>query len=275
MRQSVIIDCFPESTARYRKGYAVVAIDVIRATTMAISAVAAGWRCYVVPTLEAARSLQRKLGNAVLAGELGGEVPTGFDMNNSPVELTARTDSHRPLILLSSSGTHLIHRAGRCEAAYLACLRNYTALTENLAGRYHRIALIGAGSRGEFREEDEMCCAWIAERLMRHGYQAENAATKERVNRWKDAPAATCFEGHSVDYLRRTGQLKDLDFILAHVDDLNAIFGFREGYVTMMPAEREPPIQAVLKHPTAPARIPNIRRDVEAVGQDTPELPAR
>jgi 2-phosphosulfolactate phosphatase len=238
MRQSVIIDCFPESAARYRKGYAVVAIDVIRATTMAISAVAAGWRCYAVPTLEAARSLHRTLDNAVLAGEVGGDMPQGFDMNNSPVELARRTDSHRPLILLSSSGTQLIHEAGQCEAAYLACLRNYSALAKYLAGRHQRIALIGAGSRGEFREEDEMCCAWIAEGLMRRGCQAEDATTRERVNRWKDAPAAACFLGHSVDYLRRTGQLRDLDFILAHLDDLNAIFTLRERQVAMMPAAK-------------------------------------
>lgn len=238
MRQSVIIDCFPESAARYRRGYAVVAIDVIRATTMAISAVAAGWRCYAVPTLEAARSLRRELDNAVLAGEVGGNMPEGFDMNSSPVELAARTDNHRPLILLSSSGTQLIHEAGRCEAAYLACLRNYTAMAKYLVGLHQRIALIGAGSRGEFREEDEMCCAWIAEGLMRHGYQAENAATSERVNHWKDAPAAACFVGHSVDYLRRTGQLRDLDFILAHLDDLNAIFTLREGQIAIMPAAK-------------------------------------
>jgi len=238
MRQSVIIDCFPESAARYRKGYAVVAVDVIRATTMAISAVAAGWRCYAVPTLEAARSLHRELDNAVLAGEVGGNMPEGFNMNNSPVELARRTDSHRPLILLSSSGTQLIREAGRCEAAYLACLRNYTAMAKYLVGRHQRIALIGAGSRGEFREEDEMCCAWIAEGLMRHGCQAENATTRDRVNRWKDAPAAACFVGHSVDYLRRTGQLGDLDFILAHLDDLNAIFTLREGQIAIMPAAK-------------------------------------
>jgi hypothetical protein len=31
MQKQVIIDCFPESVLKYQKGYAVVAIDVIRA----------------------------------------------------------------------------------------------------------------------------------------------------------------------------------------------------------------------------------------------------
>jgi len=140
MRQSVIIDCFPESAARYRKGYAVVAIDVIRATTMAISAVAAGWRCYAVPTLEAARSLHRELDNAVLAGEVGGNMPEGFNMNNSPVELARRTDSHRPLILLSSSGTQLIREAGRC-LVMLAKIasKSFVIVLLDSYGKYTRI----------------------------------------------------------------------------------------------------------------------------------------
>jgi hypothetical protein len=35
MSRSVVIDCFPESAAAYKEGFAVVAIDVIRATTTA------------------------------------------------------------------------------------------------------------------------------------------------------------------------------------------------------------------------------------------------
>ena len=33
--RSVVIDCLPDSVRRYREGYAIVAIDVIRATTVA------------------------------------------------------------------------------------------------------------------------------------------------------------------------------------------------------------------------------------------------
>src|SRR6266436_8387169 len=103
--KTVVIDCFPESVARYRKRYAVVAVDVVRATTTAISAVAAGRRCFLVPTIEAANQLAAKLGNALLVGEQRGVMPPDFDLNNSPVELVARTDLGRPAILLSSSGT--------------------------------------------------------------------------------------------------------------------------------------------------------------------------
>jgi hypothetical protein len=63
MADTVVINCFPESARQYLSGYAIVAIDVIRATTMAITAAAAGRRCFPVPTLEAAFDLAGLLRN--------------------------------------------------------------------------------------------------------------------------------------------------------------------------------------------------------------------
>jgi hypothetical protein len=39
-----------------------------------------------------------------------------------------------------------------------------------------------------------------------------------------------------VDFLRRTSQLRDLDFILAHIDDLRDVFEVRDGEVKMVRA---------------------------------------
>src|ERR1017187_2000053 len=102
MRPSVVIDCFPESAPRYNHGYAIVAVDVIRATTTIATAVSLGRRCFPVASREAAWGLSAGLHNPLLAGELGGVVPAGFEMDNSPAELAQRTDNSRPLILLSS-----------------------------------------------------------------------------------------------------------------------------------------------------------------------------
>jgi len=125
-------------------------------------------------------------------------------------------------VLLSSSGTRLCHEAGRCEAAFLACLRNYASTAAYLATRFPAIAVIGAGNYGEFREEDQMCCAWLAENLMDLGYQAADRHTLDIVHRWKDRPIGAWTSNKSAKYLRDSGQDEDLEFILQHVADLNA-----------------------------------------------------
>jgi 2-phosphosulfolactate phosphatase len=201
-----------------------VAIDVIRATTLAVSAVAAGRRCLVAASVADALALRSQLGSALLAGELGGEMPNGFDMNNSPSELAVRDDVDRPLVMLSSSGTELmlaVRRATRF--AYVACLRNLTAAAQHLVGRHQRVALIGAGSRGEFREEDQMGCSWLAAKLLAAGYVPEDTATAELVERWRGVPATAIEAGNSAAYLRRTDQLGDLAFTRDHIDDLDLV----------------------------------------------------
>ena len=128
MTETVVIDCFPSSVARYIDDHAIVAVDVIRATTMAVTAVAAGRRCLVAADLQDAFAIRDRIGNAVLAGELGGEMPEGFDMNNSPADLALRGDVQRPLVMLSSLGTQLMLEASRsAHGAFIACFRNFTA----------------------------------------------------------------------------------------------------------------------------------------------------
>jgi 2-phosphosulfolactate phosphatase len=241
MPRSVVIDCFPESAARYRKGYAVVVIDVVRATTTAITAVALGRRCLPVVSLDAAHSLARRLADPLLVGEIDGIMPSGFDINNSPAALVKRKDLHRPAILLSSSGTKLLQTAACCEVAFLACLRNFTSLATHLASNFADVAVIGAGTRGEFREEDQMCCAWIADRLLEFGYRARDDATQTIAARWRGCSPDAWTRGNSAAYLRRSQQLDDLDFILGHIDDLRAIFTLSDGEVVCEPLAKADP----------------------------------
>jgi 2-phosphosulfolactate phosphatase len=242
MNRRVVIDCFPEAAARWRDHYAVVAIDVVRATTTAITAAATGRRCFPVASLDEAFELAATLDNPLLVGELAGVMPEGFDINNSPAVLAARTDVGRPAILLSSTGTRLCKEADKGEAAFLACLRNHSAVARYLGREFPRVALIGAGTRDEFREEDQMCCAWIARSLMKAGYAAQDLQTAEIVERWRDARPDAWVGGKSAGYLRRSGQLADLDFVLAHIDDLTGVYALRDGQVVAAPrAGAQPP----------------------------------
>ena len=231
MRKTVVIDCFPESVETYRNGYAIVAVDVIRATTTVVTGVARGRKCFPVPSIEAADLLATQLTNPLLVGELNGLKPYRFEMNNSPAELESRTDIHRPMILLSTSGTRLICGAQEEQRMYVACLRNYSSQAAYLAAHYSTVALIGAGTKGEFREEDQLCCAWIGERLLRAGFEPQDARTTAIIERWSSVPADAIIDGASAQYLRRSDQCQDLEFILTHVDDLDEVYRFERDQV--------------------------------------------
>jgi len=210
---------------------AVVAVDVIRATTTAATAVAAGHRCHPVGSIEAAVGLAAGMPDALLAGELGGFRPYGFDLQNSPTELLARTDRSRPVVLLSTSGTGLMCEAAGVRPTYVACLRNVSATVHALAGRHQHVLIAGADSRGQFREEDQLCCVRIAAGLLGVGHELGDEPTRSLHARWSGAPDDAFMSSRSVSYLRRTDQLEDLRFVLEHIDDYDGALIMSEGEV--------------------------------------------
>jgi len=229
LRKTVAIGCYVEGFNDYGERTP-VAIDVIRATTTAVTAVALGRRCLPVGTLEDAERLARELDNVLLAGELGGEMPYGFEMTNSPAQLARRSDTERPMILLSTSGTRLVTSAPA--PVFVACLRNYEAQTEELIRHHPQVALVGAGTRGEFRDEDQLCCAWIGAGLLAAGYEPIDDTTRHVIERWRDSPVDSIVTGKSAEYLRSTDQLQDLDLVLGHVNDLGDVFAYSHGEIT-------------------------------------------
>jgi len=225
MEKKVVIDCFQEGTYRYRNEYAIVVVDVMRATTTAATAVSMGRRVFPARTTDEAFVIASTFEDPLLVGELGGNMPYGFHLTNSPVQIAARDDIHRPMVLVSSSGTALLMSSAGSQGVLTACFRNFRAVGEHLCGKYEKIAIVGAGTRGQFRKEDQMCCAWVADILVSDGYKGETPQTREYIYRWKGVSAEEARTGESADYLRNSGQQDDLEFILTHVDDLKTVPG--------------------------------------------------
>lgn len=229
MSKFVIIDC--GEGISFNSNDAIVVVDVIRSTTLVATIIAEGRRCFFAPSVEEAFKIAVGLDNPLLVGESGGIIPKGFEINNSPVEIENRRDIERPAIIVSTSGIPFLYSLNAHNSLFVACLRNYGATTKYLKGRYDRIALLGAPHKGEFREEDQICCAWIAHGLRLAGYKSENRQTNEIINRWKKASADVCAQGKSADCLRATGQTRDLTYVLDHINDLNAVLIVRKNEI--------------------------------------------
>src|SRR5688572_7621749 len=103
MSGTLLIDRFPESADRYRSRYAIVAIDVIRATTTATTALESGRRVFPARNSDEAFVVAALLDMPLLVGELGGNMPDGFDITNSPAQIARRDDVRRSMVLVSSS----------------------------------------------------------------------------------------------------------------------------------------------------------------------------
>lgn len=219
MKRSFVVDNLPVAVSRYRHTHVLVVADVFRATTTLLTALAAGREVYVARSVDEAHQLAAAVPDALLLGEQAGDQPQGFDMNNSP-SLLEGMDDRRPVVVLSSSGTPLLVEAALAPAAYALCLRNLTATAEHLVELDGPFALIGAGTRGAPRAEDQMACARLGRKLMDLGCTPADENAAREVESWSGQPLGALRDGPSAGYLRRSQQEVDIDFVLSHLDDL-------------------------------------------------------
>jgi phosphosulfolactate phosphohydrolase-like enzyme len=106
--------------AELRSAGIAVVIDVLRATSTATQALAAGYR-RVLCAESIARAAGLRAPGRVLAGERRCLRPPGFDQGNSPLEAATRRGDElvlrRPMVLQRSSP----RRAGRRPCCWRAC----------------------------------------------------------------------------------------------------------------------------------------------------------
>jgi 2-phosphosulfolactate phosphatase len=206
----------------------VIVSDVIRATTTATTALARGNRCIPVSSVETAWAVAAtQNGATLLAGEQGGDPIPNFDLNNSPAAVD-RVEG-KTIILLSTSGTRVIHGALIASDVYVGCLRNAAATANAVAASGRDVVFLAACTRGEFRDEDQLFAGWIARDLSRAGYELHGEVAHEMLERWGDAEPEAMLGSASVAFLRKAGHEDDLEFVLTRIDDLDFAVRMTDG----------------------------------------------
>ena len=152
-----------------------IVIDVLRATSTIVQALASGYeRVLCCAEIDEARALATSEAPAVLAGERRLEPIDGFELGNSPREVA----QHRPeptLILSTTNGTRLlVDAASRFEHVYVGSLLNIDAVAAAARGHGVDVAVLCAGVLGELALDDAYCAGRIASAL---GGDATDSAT--------------------------------------------------------------------------------------------------
>jgi 2-phosphosulfolactate phosphatase len=206
---------------------AYVVADVIRASTTVVTAAASGRDCYPVRSVDEAFLLGAALQAPLLAGELHGEIPAGFDLQNSPSAMQGRNDHERALVLLSTSGAPTMLRASELAPTWVVSLRNIDATAAVLRDVGDVVVLMA--SNDGLRVEDAICGARLVSALANG---AEMDPETARLRDWcAGLPLDIIRDGPSAAYLRRSGQEDDLEFVLGHVGDVTAAYAVRDGRV--------------------------------------------
>ena len=144
------------------KNKTVVVIDVLRATSVMITALRNG-ASEVIPVLspDEAFSLKNQLGHmAVLGGERHAEPIDGFDFGNSPLSYTEDVIKGKTLVMTTTNGTLAIKNAVAAEELLVASFLNDMAVAKYLSDK-KEVVLVCSGNNGVYTLEDALCAGRI------------------------------------------------------------------------------------------------------------------
>lgn len=151
---------------------AVVVIDVLRATSTMIVALANGCSAFVpVATVEEARELvaASRNPNYVLGGERGGRMVEGFQFGNSPRDYRPEKIKGKVVVMTTTNGTRALVAAQKSAIIFIGAFLNISALAERLQEVGRDIVIACAGEKDLFCLEDAVCGGAIIDGLGKMG----------------------------------------------------------------------------------------------------------
>ncbi len=245
--RSVRVSCFAEHAqpAFVAAAGVTVCVDVFRATTTAVTAVTAGRRCIPVG-LAGGRAPRRRRPRPAAARRRAGRQHA---VRLRPPEQPRR--GRRPAGRVAAGHPALDVRdaapyAGRGGRPGLRRLPAQLVGDGRACGRAPAATSTSSapGHGASSARRTSSAAPGSRRGSIGAGFAPADAATAGLVERWRDADVAEITRGKSAAYLRDTGQSHDIDFVLAHVDDVAA--RVRDGGGR---ARRRPPTRAAARTP--------------------------
>ena len=194
----------------------VLVVDVLRASTTIVAALGNG--CAGVVSVadpdEAHRRAEALGAGALLAGERKGLMIDGFDLGNSPLEMTPERVGGKTLVFTTSNGTQALLASRAAAAVGVAALVNLSAAAAWAHAGGRDVTVVCAGEVGRVSLEDKVCAGLLVDALLGHEPGAElTEAARDAVDvarRYRKAPAQLADDSPWGRHLSAAGRTADL-----------------------------------------------------------------
>ena len=217
----------------------VVVIDVLRATTTIIEALANGARAiYPTSSTEDAVRLATSMGreDTLLCGERKGLKIEGFDLGNSPLEFTAGVVARKKLVMSTTNGTPALSIGGEGERLLTCAFTNLSAVARAVADAPH-VVLLCAGRQHRFSLDDVLCAGHLVERIVRNApgdHRLDDASQAARMLASAAEPSSDFLAGTIGGAMLVDIGLEDDLALCAEVDRHDIVAEVRDQVITAM-----------------------------------------
>ncbi|NVO85538.1 2-phosphosulfolactate phosphatase [Hymenobacter terrestris] len=217
------------------KGKVAVVVDVLRATSSIVTALAAGVS-HLVPFSELDECRAQAAHGYLTAAERDGRQAEGVDLGNSPFgyldgQVAVRG---RAVALTTTNGTRALHLSAAADEIVVGAFINLGAVAEHLRRLNKDVIVVCAGWKGHFCLEDTLFGGALAARLQPDFDTTSSDATLAALDLWATA------EPDLAGYLLRSAHVRRLNSLEAHQD---MEFCIRQDEYDLVPVFRNGKIQ--------------------------------
>jgi 2-phosphosulfolactate phosphatase len=194
--------------AELRPAGTAVVIDVLRATSTATQALAAGYkRVLCVDSVERASELRAP--GRVLAGERNCLMPADFDQGNSP-QAALRVRGAELVLATTNGAPAIVAAAARAPVVLIASLLNLRAAVEQLRAAGGDVQIVCSGTDGAVALEDVYVAGRISSQLS--GPRTDAALVAEAVVRGHATAVDALAASSDAARLREVGLDDDIKY---------------------------------------------------------------
>jgi 2-phosphosulfolactate phosphatase len=198
------------------KNKTVVVIDILRATSVIITAVNNGCK-NVIPVITVEEAFELSMhdrSNYILGGERNAVKIDGFDCSNSPLEFTEEILKDKTLIMSTTNGTKAINGCVGAAHILIGGVINAAAAAQRVSELGGDVVLVNAGTDGEFSMDDFIAAGYIAHIILSMKEASLSDIAKTALYMYESHPDLLSFIRHAHHYKRieRLGLEKDVQY---------------------------------------------------------------
>ncbi|MCK9453369.1 MAG: 2-phosphosulfolactate phosphatase [Bacteroidales bacterium] len=153
------------------KGKTAVVIDVLRATSVIVTALFHGAKA-IIPaiSIEEAQAIYKSLepGSAYLCGERNANIIPGFHYGNSPLAFSPDAVIGKTLVLTTTNGTLALRNTLEAAQTLTASFLNISAVAELVGSQESDLVIVCAGTGGRFSLDDALCTGMLISLINEH-----------------------------------------------------------------------------------------------------------
>ena len=164
-----IIFTADEVSQEKTKGKICVVIDVLRATSVMITALHNGAeKIFPFKDIKTIQERCENLKNIIKCGERNALKIDGFDLGNSPLEFTKEKVFGKDIYMSTTNGTKAVENSLSAEKIIICSFLNIKSVSEKLLEYKKDVVIVCAGTNGKFSLDDTLCAGLIIKEMQKH-----------------------------------------------------------------------------------------------------------